>query len=89
MEDTDLNWRKSSHSGNGGSDCVKVGDRVLVRDTKNRTGPVLEITPGAWRTRHDPDRHARHQKRLAPYSQLYSSIGFVHGYRTLSADELA
>jgi hypothetical protein len=46
MEDTDLNWRKSSHSGNGGSDCVKVGDRVLVRDTKNRTGLVPTITPG-------------------------------------------
>jgi hypothetical protein len=48
----DPRWRKSSYSGNGGSDCVEVGgrgDRVLVRDTKNRTGPVLEINPGAWR----------------------------------------
>lgn len=53
MEDkVDPLWRKSSYSGNGGSDCVEVGgrgERVLVRDTKNRTGPVLEITPGAWR----------------------------------------
>ena len=53
MEDTvDHRWRKSSYSGNGGSDCIEVGgrgNRVLVRDTKNRTGPVLEITPGAWR----------------------------------------
>ena len=53
MEDTvDPRWRKSSYSGNGGSDCVEVagrGGRVLVRDTKNRTGPLLEITPGAWR----------------------------------------
>ena len=53
MEDkVDPRWRKSSCSGNGGSDCVEVGgrgDRVLVRDTKNRTGPVLEITPGVWR----------------------------------------
>ncbi len=52
MEDkVDTRWRKSSYSGNGGSDCVEVRDRsgrVLVRDTKNRTGPVLEITPGAW-----------------------------------------
>ena len=45
-------WRKSSHSGNGGSDCVEVGgspQRVLVRDTKDRTGPVLRLTPAAWR----------------------------------------
>ena len=46
-------WRKSSYSGQG--DCVEVGrrseaSRVLVRDTKDRTGPVLEFTPHAWRT---------------------------------------
>ncbi len=53
MEDTvDPRWRTSSDSGNGGSDCVEVGGRggrVVVRDTKNRTGAVIEITPGAWR----------------------------------------
>ncbi len=53
MEDkVDPRWRKSSFSGNGGSDCVEVGgrgNRVLVRDTKHRTGPVLWFTPGAWR----------------------------------------
>ena len=44
-------WRKSSYSGNGG-ECVEVADqsaRVLVRDTQNRTGPVLRFTPVAWR----------------------------------------
>ena len=44
-------WRKSSFIGNGG-DCVEVadhGNRVLVRDTKDRTGPVLRFTPDAWR----------------------------------------
>jgi hypothetical protein len=51
MEDTDLSWRKSSYSGNGGATCVEVGnaDRVLVRDTQDRTGPVLRFTPSAWR----------------------------------------
>jgi hypothetical protein len=51
MEDTDLSWRKSSYSGNGGATCVEVGnaDRVLVRDTQDRTGPVLRFSPAAWR----------------------------------------
>jgi hypothetical protein len=26
------------------------GNRVLVRDTKDRTGPVLRFTSDAWRT---------------------------------------
>ena len=47
-------WRKSSHSGGNGGDCVEVGaptgvDRVLVRDTKNRQGPVLAFSPQVWR----------------------------------------
>jgi hypothetical protein len=51
MEDTNLSWRKSSYSGNGGATCVEVGnaDRVLVRDTQDRTGPVLRLSPAAWR----------------------------------------
>jgi Domain of unknown function (DUF397) len=44
-------WRKSSYSGEG--NCVEVGNHatvnVLVRDTKDRTGTVLEMTPQAWR----------------------------------------
>jgi hypothetical protein len=45
-------WRKSSYSGNNGGDCVEVGHRetgVLVRDTKDREGPMLRFTPEAWR----------------------------------------
>ncbi|MEU4690351.1 DUF397 domain-containing protein [Actinoplanes sp. NPDC023714] len=37
-------WFKSSHSESGG--CVEVkmaGDVVLVRDTKDRSGPVLSF----------------------------------------------
>jgi hypothetical protein len=52
MEGTDLNWRKSSYSGNGGGECVEIGASpggVVVRDTTDRTGPVLRFTPAAWR----------------------------------------
>lgn len=46
-------WRKSSYSGDGGSNCVEVAghsNRVMVRDTKDRTGgPVLRFTPDVWR----------------------------------------
>ncbi len=53
MEDQiEQGWRKSSHSGNGGGDCVEVGRGrgvITVRDTKERSGPVLGFAPGAWR----------------------------------------
>ena len=45
-------WRTSSYTGNGGGNCVEVGGAarmILVRDTKDRTGPVLRFTPAAWR----------------------------------------
>lgn len=44
-------WRKSSHSGDNGGECVEVaaGGAVLVRDTTNRSGPVLTFTADAWR----------------------------------------
>jgi Domain of unknown function (DUF397) len=45
-------WRRSTRSGSNG-DCVEVaghsGAHVLVRDTKNRGGPVLAFRPSAWR----------------------------------------
>ena len=47
-----MNWRKSSHSGGNGAECVEsasVPGTVLVRDTKdNGTGPVLAFSAGAW-----------------------------------------
>jgi hypothetical protein len=46
-----LNWRKASYSASNGG-CVEVADhdsRVLVRDTQDRTGPALKLTPDAWR----------------------------------------
>lgn len=69
MEGTDLNWRKSSYSGNGGGECVEIGkaDCVLVRDTQDRTGPVLVFSPAAW------ERFAGQVKRLlATGSSRYS-----------------
>jgi hypothetical protein len=51
MEDKiDLRWRKSSHSGNGGGNCVEVaaGDRILVRDSQDRAGTVLRFPSAAW-----------------------------------------
>jgi hypothetical protein len=52
MESTDLSWRKSSYSSNGGANCVEVGQApgiVAVRDTKDSgTGPVLGFAPAAW-----------------------------------------
>jgi hypothetical protein len=46
-----LNWRKSSRSGNNGGNCVEVADAaqvILVRDTKNRDGHVLNVPADAW-----------------------------------------
>jgi Domain of unknown function (DUF397) len=45
-------WRTSSYSGTNGG-CVEVAptpDAVLVRDSKNRTGPVLNVPTPAWQT---------------------------------------
>jgi len=48
----ELHWRKSSYSGNGGSDCVEVASNltgfVLVRDSKDREGPRLALSDQAW-----------------------------------------
>jgi Domain of unknown function (DUF397) len=44
-------WRKSSASADGGN-CVEVASAnsaVLVRDTQDRSGTVLEFTPTLWR----------------------------------------
>jgi hypothetical protein len=53
MEDKiDGRWRKASYSGNGGGNCVEVGQVrrvVFVRDTKaSGSGPALRFSPEAW-----------------------------------------
>jgi hypothetical protein len=50
----DATWRKSSYSGGNGGGCIEVGTNagigcVIVRDTKDRPGPVLRFTPAAWK----------------------------------------
>jgi hypothetical protein len=42
-------WRKSSHTHE--DNCVEVAfspSDVAVRDSKHRTGPILEFGPGQW-----------------------------------------
>jgi hypothetical protein len=45
-------WRKSTRSDNGGNSCVEVAKNlpgvVGVRDSKDRSGPVLAFEPEAW-----------------------------------------
>jgi Domain of unknown function (DUF397) len=52
MDLSDVTWRKSSFSGSNGGGCVEVADLPdggrLVRDTKDRQGPVLRFTAGEW-----------------------------------------
>jgi hypothetical protein len=45
-------WRTSSYSGNNGGACIEVADApraVLVRDTRDREGPILAFDTEAWR----------------------------------------
>ena len=45
------NWRKSSRSGTDGN-CVETASTpgaVLVRDTTDRSGPVLAFSAGTWK----------------------------------------
>nr|MDT0662439.1 DUF397 domain-containing protein [Micromonospora sp. DSM 115978] len=45
-------WHKSTRSAPNGGNCVEVADnlpgRVMVRDSKDRTGPALTFGPAAW-----------------------------------------
>jgi hypothetical protein len=52
MDLTNAEWRKSSFSGSNGGGCVEVARNlpgvVAVRDSKDREGPALIITPDEW-----------------------------------------
>ncbi|MFB6893459.1 DUF397 domain-containing protein [Kitasatospora sp. NPDC056327] len=50
-ECVEVGWRKSSHSGPDGGNCVEVAEimsAVLVRDSKDKSGPHLTFSPAAW-----------------------------------------
>ena len=51
MESKVTNFRKSTYSGNGGGNCVECGaaDIVFVRDSNDKKGPHLQISPKTWR----------------------------------------
>jgi Domain of unknown function (DUF397) len=45
-----MTWRKSSFSSNG-LNCVEVAatqNTMLIRDSKNDTGPVIGFSEGEW-----------------------------------------
>jgi hypothetical protein len=46
----DHNWRKSTRSGSNGQ-CVearRMDNMVQIRDSKNKSGPVLSFTLDEW-----------------------------------------
>jgi len=61
-----LQWRKARRSAGNGA-CVEVspaGGQILIRDSKDRNGPVMEYSERSWHIfivgaktgRFDPDR---------------------------------
>jgi hypothetical protein len=48
---TELAWFKSSYSTSEGGECLEIAARpetILIRDSKNLTGPTLAVTPTTW-----------------------------------------
>ncbi|KQX82306.1 MULTISPECIES: DUF397 domain-containing protein [unclassified Streptomyces] len=50
----ELNWRKSSYSGDQGGQCVEIAETptaaIAIRDSKTPAGPILTIEPAAFST---------------------------------------
>jgi hypothetical protein len=46
-------WRRSTYTGSNGGNCVEVADNlpgvIAVRDSKDRSGPVLTFAPTQWK----------------------------------------
>ncbi|MFE2108362.1 DUF397 domain-containing protein [Kitasatospora sp. NPDC059463] len=50
---SDLVWFKSSYSGAEGGECIEVAEAtsaVLVRDSKDKSGPHLTFSTEAWQS---------------------------------------
>lgn len=46
-----LQWFKSTYSGDEGGQCLEVAtcpDTIHIRDSKNPTGPTLQVSATAW-----------------------------------------
>ncbi|MBW8796461.1 MAG: DUF397 domain-containing protein [Streptomyces sp.] len=46
-----LTWHKSNYSSGSGDNCVEVATcptTIHIRDSKNRRGPELALSPAAW-----------------------------------------
>jgi hypothetical protein len=57
----EIKWRTSTAS--NGTNCVEVAftdQAVLVRDSTNRSGAVLSLTPSTWRAFMVAVRDGRH-----------------------------
>lgn len=51
MSTTNLAWFKSSYSGGSGDDCIEVAAcpaTIHIRDSKDRQGPQLALSPATW-----------------------------------------
>ncbi|QGV80436.1 DUF397 domain-containing protein [Streptomyces ficellus] len=52
-DEPDLRWFTSSYSGGSGTECVECAEAaplVLVRDSKQRGGPILAVPDRTWRS---------------------------------------
>ncbi|MGW1349308.1 DUF397 domain-containing protein [Streptomyces sp. NPDC002409] len=48
---SELAWFKSSYSTGSGGECVEIAacpGVIHVRDSKDKAGPFLSVTPGGW-----------------------------------------
>ncbi|MGW1910662.1 DUF397 domain-containing protein [Streptomyces sp. NPDC002076] len=44
-------WFTSTYSGGSGTECVecaRMTESILIRDSKDRSGPVLSVSGQAW-----------------------------------------
>lgn len=51
MSITQLDWFKSSYSGSDGDNCIEIAtcqETILVRDSKDKEGGRLTLSPTAW-----------------------------------------